>query len=55
VPIRIAAQAHLADFYGSLGFVTASEPYEEDGIPHIDMLRASSQATVVMPDIAHGP
>ena len=55
VPIRIAAQAHLADFYGSLGFVTASEPYEEDGIPHIDMLRLSSQATVVMPDIAHGP
>lgn len=42
VPVRIAAQAHLADFYGSMGFVTASERYEEDGIPHIDMLRAAS-------------
>ena len=55
VPIRIAAQAHLADFYGSLGFATVGGPYEEDGIPHIDMLRLSSKATVVMPDIAHGP
>lgn len=40
VPIRIAAQAHLADFYGSLGFVAVGEPYEEDGIPHIDMRRS---------------
>ena len=40
VPIRIAAQAHLADFYGSLGFIAAGETYDEDGIPHIDMLRS---------------
>ncbi len=41
VPVRIAAQAHLADFYGSLGFVAVGEPYDEDGIRHIDMLRAA--------------
>ena len=39
VPIRIGAQAHLEAFYGRLGFVRASEPYDEDGIPHIEMLR----------------
>jgi ElaA protein len=38
-PIRIGAQAHLERFYGRLGFVTASLPYIEDGIPHIEMLR----------------
>ncbi len=39
-PIRIGAQAHLAKFYGELGFVRASEPYDEDGIPHVEMTRA---------------
>lgn len=39
-PIRIGAQAHLEKFYGELGFVRASEPYDEDGIPHIEMVRA---------------
>ena len=38
-PIRIGAQAHLEKFYGELGFVRASELYDEDGIPHIEMLR----------------
>ena len=37
--IRIGAQRHLEKFYSSLGFVTISEPYDEDGIMHIDMLR----------------
>jgi ElaA protein len=39
-PIRIGAQAYLERFYGSFGFVKASEEYVEDGIPHIEMLRA---------------
>ena len=38
-PIRIGAQAHLARFYGEFGFVPISEPYDEDGIPHVEMLR----------------
>jgi ElaA protein len=40
--IRIGAQKHLERFYGSLGFVSASEPYDEDGILHIEMLRPAS-------------
>ena len=40
VTIRIGAQAHLEKFYGELGFVRASDVYDEDGIPHIEMLRA---------------
>lgn len=36
--IRISAQAHLKDFYESLGFKTVSEEYLEDDIPHIEML-----------------
>ena len=39
LPTRIGAQAHLERFYESLGFVRASEPYDEDGILHIEMLR----------------
>jgi ElaA protein len=39
--IRIGAQAYLDRFYGEFGFVKASEPYDEDGIIHIEMLRAA--------------
>ncbi|WP_308366957.1 MULTISPECIES: GNAT family N-acetyltransferase [unclassified Microbulbifer] len=38
-PIRISAQQHLQRFYSEFGFEKVSEPYEEDGIPHIEMLR----------------
>lgn len=38
-PLRIGAQAHLERFYGELGFVRASDVYDEDGIPHIEMTR----------------
>ena len=40
VPIRISAQAHLQRFYGELGFAAASDIYDEDGIPHIEMVRS---------------
>ncbi len=40
VAIRIGAQAHLEKFYGELGFAVASDVFDEDGIPHIEMLRA---------------
>ncbi|RYF25333.1 MAG: GNAT family N-acetyltransferase [Comamonadaceae bacterium] len=36
--VRISAQAHLQRFYGELGFVTVSDPYLEDDIPHVEML-----------------
>jgi len=38
--IRISAQQYLENFYAGLGFKTVSEPYLEDGIPHIEMLRS---------------
>ena len=41
--LRIGAQQYLERFYGELGFVRASEPYDEDGIPHIDMLRTGRE------------
>jgi ElaA protein len=37
--IRIGAQQYLERFYQGFGFRTISEPYDEDGIMHVDMLR----------------
>ena len=37
--IRLGAQAHLERFYAELGFQRASEVYDEDGIPHVEMIR----------------
>jgi ElaA protein len=42
---RISAQAHLRGFYGSLGYQPVGEPYDEDRIPHLEMLRPPPQAT----------
>ena len=42
VPIRIGAQKYLERFYGSFGFVRASDDYVEDGIPHLEMLLAGA-------------
>jgi ElaA protein len=41
VPIRIGAQKYLERFYGELGFVSEGPDYLEDGIPHVDMVRAA--------------
>jgi ElaA protein len=43
--VRIGAQAHLQPFYRSLGFVTDSEPYDEDGILHVEMVRPGPPPT----------
>jgi ElaA protein len=37
--IRLGAQRYLEKFYRSLGFSPVGEPYDEDGIPHIEMVR----------------
>ncbi len=39
-PIRISAQHYLQKFYEHLGFVCLGDgnPFDEDGIPHIEML-----------------
>ena len=40
-PNRIGAQQRLERFYRGFGFETASPMYMEDGIPHVEMLRAA--------------
>jgi len=37
--IKISAQEYLRNFYNNLGFKQVGEPYLEDGIPHIAMMR----------------
>jgi ElaA protein len=38
VPIRISAQKHLERFYNAHLFFSIGKEYEEDGIPHVEML-----------------
>ncbi|MDQ3026186.1 MAG: GNAT family N-acetyltransferase [Pseudomonadota bacterium] len=40
--IRIGAQRYLERFYGGFGFAKSSEPYDEDGIVHIEMMRPAA-------------
>lgn len=37
--IKILAQVYLTSFYASLDFDACGEAYEEDGIPHIAMIK----------------
>ena len=38
--IRISAQCYLEKFYKNLGYEPTGKEYLEDGIPHMEMLRA---------------
>jgi ElaA protein len=38
-PIRIGAQHYLLRFYADFGFRAEGDVYDEDGIPHIQMVR----------------
>lgn len=42
-PLKIGAQAYLRRFYEEVGFVVTGPEYDEDGIPHIEMLRPAPQ------------
>jgi ElaA protein len=42
--VRIGAQLYLQRFYESFGFRAVSDVYDEDGIPHLDMLRPAPGA-----------
>ncbi|WP_088103648.1 GNAT family N-acetyltransferase [Halalkalibacter urbisdiaboli] len=37
--IKIMAQHYLERFYQSFGFITVSGVYDDEGIPHVDMIR----------------
>ena len=42
-PIRISAQHYLQRFYESLDFHAEGDVYDEDGIPHIEMVRPAAR------------
>jgi ElaA protein len=56
--IRISAQLRLEAFYAGHGFERVGEPYLEDGIPHLEMLRraprAERRAAPSRPGVASG-
>jgi ElaA protein len=37
--IEIGAQTYLEPFYRSFGFIPSTSPYDDFGVPHIDMVR----------------
>ena len=41
-PVKIGAQTHLKDFYSQYQFIQVGEPYLEDGISHIHMVRGNN-------------
>lgn len=45
LPVTLHAQARLERFYQGHGYVTVSEPYDEDGIDHIEMRKHGAQET----------
>ncbi len=44
-PVDVSAQVQLRAFYETLGFRAVSEPYDDDGILHLDMRREGEPAT----------
>ncbi|MEO1297397.1 MAG: GNAT family N-acetyltransferase [Cyanobacteria bacterium J06636_16] len=41
--VRISAQTYLEKFYQGFGFTTVSQPYDDQGIEHVDMLLSSTR------------
>ncbi|WP_342645635.1 GNAT family N-acetyltransferase [Mucilaginibacter sp. CSA2-8R] len=40
-PIRIGAQVYAQPFYAKFGFKAEGDIYDEDGIPHVEMVRTT--------------
>jgi len=36
--VALSAQTYLEPFYRSLGFTPSSAPYDDYGVPHVDMV-----------------
>lgn len=41
-PVSLAAQLYLVPFYESFGFATVSAPYDDCGVPHVEMALPAS-------------
>jgi ElaA protein len=39
IPIKASAQLYLQKFYEEFGFVTKGNPYDDAGVPHIEMVK----------------
>lgn len=48
--IRISAQERLQPFYAEVGFAVVGEPYLEDDMPHVEMLRDAGTVLGPRPD-----
>jgi ElaA protein len=46
---RISAQQYLERFYSGFGYERVRGPYDEDGIPHLEMFRAGQAQVPVTP------
>jgi ElaA protein len=42
--IGLSAQIHQVPFYGRFGFVVTSDPYDDFGVPHVDMRMSANNA-----------
>jgi ElaA protein len=47
--VQISAQLYLEDFYVQFGFARSSRPYDDTGIPHIDMRLTLREAPSIKP------
>jgi ElaA protein len=43
--VTLSGQTYLAPFYESLGFVVTSEPYDDYGLSHVDMMLRSANTS----------
>jgi ElaA protein len=39
LPVALAAQAYLVPFYAGFGFAVVGAPYDDYGVPHVEMLK----------------
>ena len=51
VPVKLSAQEHLRSYYNKHGFQTVSDTYEEDSIPHIEMLYLPGTDPIINEDV----
>ncbi len=49
----LAAQVEVRELYARLGFSDCSEPYVEDGIPHVDMHRPAPSVRILALSTKH--
>jgi len=45
-PLVISAQAYLIKFYTDFGFTVQGNPYDEDGIMHVKMIRRTAATSI---------